>query len=146
MKIHIIPRKDIAMKRIISVCLACCSILGFSACAVDNQSPKTVDKNIESRITIPNGIYGLAYSVNDVGNADEEVIPGFKVKIKIINDTNEIPIDSITANEKGIFQKSLSRGMYKLCTDFGRCTTISIDSTLKRCDYESSVGPGWTCR
>ena len=114
-------------------------LLALSSCEDHEESTK-INKDIEDKISIKQGIYGLTYSVNDAGNTNEKIISDFRVIIK-----QGLDVDTVRSDWRGIYQTNLNPGEYEICTSFGRCTTISLGNEIMRCDYEFSVGPGWSC-
>jgi hypothetical protein len=119
--------------------------LFFLICSCVTKQTRTVDKNIEGKVTIDHGIYGLTYSVNDIGNTDESIFGRFKIIISGIENGDTLFVDSLRSDENGFYEYPLPSGSYKLCSGFMRCVIIDIGSEIKRCDYEFSVGPGWQC-
>lgn len=133
------------MKYIIIIC----SFIFLTAFSCEdenvNEDYTRIFYDVDSKVSISQGIYGLTYSVNDVGNTDAAIIENFKILIFTINDTATTLLDSIHSDNSGFYEYELEPGEYKLCSGFMRCATLTINNRLKRCDYEFSVGPGWTC-
>ena len=106
-----------------------------------------VDPNIESMLTIHQGIYGQTTSASDV--APDTSSHYNQMEIRVFPEMSTFagvpPIATTTSNDRGFYEIALEPGSYQLCTSFGRCVTATVQANSHpRWDYEFSAGPGWT--
>lgn len=107
------------------------------------------DSEVESSITISQGIYGITTSSNDVGGGNSETYPEFNIDIFTEEPSSDLDIDtgllvSLQSDDNGFYEVELEIGDYYLCSSFRRCITVSInENDVSRHDYDFGAGPGW---
>ena len=106
-----------------------------------------IDRHVEPLVTIDQGIYGQATSVNDVGDPDVQVLWGFEVDaFAVPSSGTELAATegSATTASMGFYEIALPAGEHVVCTASRRCVTATVpQGGLVRLDCELSVGPGW---
>ena len=91
-----------------------------------------VDRNIEDKVTIDQGVYGLLVAA-DLPAAKQDVV------VYAAGDAGEFA--RATSDHDGVYQIDLPNGDYTLCTS--ACTPISTPSnTLVRYDWTNGPGGG----
>lgn len=105
-------------------------------------SDAVVDRHVEGRLTISNGVYGQTTSQDDVGDNPVEYHP---MTLYVSSQGDSEHLATVTSDEVGFYEIPLSPGKYSICVSFGRCSDFELaDQQCVRLDYEFSVGPGWS--
>ena len=117
------------------------AVLGLCACSGGGN--ETVDRNVEGRLTITQGVYGQTTSQDDVG---DNPVQYYSMNLAIFpkgETTN--PINTVTSDAQGFYQLGLDPGAYSLCTSFNRCTNVELKAgECVRLDYSFSIALGWS--
>ena len=117
-----------------------CVTFALTACGEANTS---IDRQVESQLTIASGVYGQTTSVDDVGSNSPQYFP---MTLSVFNsEDHNAALANARSDERGFYEIQLSPGEYTICTSFDRCTPLPVsDGQCIRLDYEFSVGPGWS--
>ena len=99
-----------------------------------------LDRNIDSKVTIHQGVYGLLVSACDSSGCQDQ--PAVGEMVTVYSPTQHDPAGYATAKSDGdgVFQVELPSGDYTLCTQI--CTPISVDGDRVRYDWTSGPGGG----
>jgi hypothetical protein len=89
-----------------------------------------LDRNIESKVTIDQGVYGLLMA-DGIGAANQDVT------VYAANASG--PYATATSDGQGVYQINLPNGDYTICTS--SCATISTPSSAT-VRYDWTDGPG----
>lgn len=99
-----------------------------------------IDHDIEHRITIEQGVYGLLISGCETSGCQDRPAAGEQVLVYAAG-TRSGPFTQATSNSDGIYQINLVAGDYTLCTY--SCTQITVPPHGKvRYDWVSGPGGG----
>lgn len=99
------------------------------------------DHDIEDRITIEQGVYGLLISGCDTAGCQDQPAAGEQVVVYAAG-TRTGPFTQVTSDSHGIYQINLVAGDYTLCTY--SCTQITVPAQTKiRYDWVSGPGGGY---
>ena len=103
----------------------------------------SIDRQVETRLTITSGVYGQTTSVDDVGPSSPEYFP---MTLSVFNSQDQdIALASARSDEVGFYQIQLSPDNYTICTSFDRCTALLVlTGQCTRLDYEFSDRLGWS--
>jgi hypothetical protein len=100
----------------------------------------SVDHDIEDRITIEQGVYGLLISGCDTAGCEDQPAAGEQVLVYAAGANGAYA--SATSDGKGIYQINLVGGDYTLCTY--SCTPVTVPGGEKiRYDWISGPGGGY---
>jgi len=105
-----------------------------------------VDTDIESRVTIDQGVYGLLLEGCDAGSCRIQIGSGIGITVEQPppNGTLHGPsLDATTSDDRGFYQFDLPAGTYQLCTT--ACTLIDVPDGLVRYDWISGDRGGEWC-
>ena len=99
----------------------------------------SVDTDIEDRITIEQGVYGLLISGCDTSGCQDRPASGEHVVVYSAGSSSKF--SDVTSDDNGVYQINLAAGNYMLCTE--SCTTITVPANNKiRVDWTSGPGGG----
>lgn len=101
----------------------------FSACGLD--------RNIESKVTIKQGVYGLLVEGCQASGCQDQPAANHPVIIYTAGQSGTYATE--TSDVDGVYQIDLPVGDYTLCTS--ACTPISIP-TESKVRYDWTSGPG----
>lgn len=104
-----------------------------------------LDTHVEDLLTISQGVYGQATSVDDVCTPTcERNYATMTFNVHSATDPS-LPGVEVKTGERGFYEVALDVGSYEICTSFGRCKQFVVQpQQLVRLDYEFSNGPGWS--
>jgi hypothetical protein len=102
-----------------------------------------IDRAVERRLTIAQGLYGQTTSQDDIGVNPARYFP---MPLDIFSPKGDGPaLVTAKSDSRGFYEIALEPGAYRACTSFKRCTRFTIErGKCVRLDYEFSVGPGWS--
>ena len=99
-----------------------------------------LDRNIEDKITIRQGVYGMLITGCDTSNCRDQPAIGERVVVYAPGQSNGTFAEATSDNE-GVFQINLTAGDYTLCTS--SCTPVTVpDHATVRFDWTSGPGGG----
>lgn len=96
-----------------------------------------LDRNIESKITIDQGVYGLLVQGCDSSGCQD--VPDAGDQVTVYAPGGESAAAQATSNDAGVYQIALAPGDYTLCTS--ACTPITVPAS-GRVRYDWTSGPG----
>lgn len=105
--------------------------VGFGAGCGDG-----IDRDIEGRITIEQGVYGLLVAGCDTDGCHDQVAAHADVLVYAAGEGDM----AVTSDERGVYQVSLPAGDYTLCTS--ACTAVTVPYGTVRYDWTSGPGGG----
>ncbi len=121
------------------------SCLVAAACGSQTE---TIDRRVEDRVTIEQGIYGQITSVDDVGEHEPQYFSGFGVFVYAVPPGTELgePVANTSSEaSRGFYEVALPASDHVVCTTFRRCVVVTITEGQRlRLDYEFGPGPGWS--
>jgi len=118
----------------------CLFAVGVSACA--SASAGGIDRHVEDRVTLSTGVYGQTTSQDDIGDSP---VKYKQMMLSVSAGAGDPPLATQTSDGVGFYEFPLTPGDYSLCTSFGRCTALHVETgQCVRLDYEFSEGPGWS--
>ena len=123
-------------------------VLAFAASAC-GSSDKVVDRNVEKRLTITQGLYGQATAYT-AGASEEPLvyIPGEELIVFPGNQpvtADSVVLASTKSDDHGFFQIQLDAGTYFLCTSFRRCVNPSVRAgECVRYDFDYGDAEAWS--
>jgi hypothetical protein len=106
-----------------------------------------VDTDIESRVTIDQGVYGQLLRGCDTGSCRVAIDSGIGVTAELPPPNGAIhgaSLDATTSDDRGFYQFELPAGAYQLCTT--TCTPIEIPEGTVRYDWVSTDRGGEWCK
>jgi hypothetical protein len=97
-----------------------------------------IDRDVEARLTISQGVYGQTTLWDDVDNPRNPPVEYFPMDISVSHADEAGPaIAAVKSDEVGFYEIYLDPGAYKLCTSSDHCTQFRLDSgDCARLDYE----------
>src|SRR5437870_1865164 len=102
-----------------------------------------VDRDVEHRVTITTGVYGQTTSSSDVGSDRGPHYYQMDIELR---DHTDARLAQARSGEQGFYELAAVPADYRICSSFGRCTDITIAANQRlRCDYEFTLGGGWSC-
>jgi hypothetical protein len=114
-------------------------------CVVALAACGGVDTDIENRVTIDQGVYGLLLRGCDGGACRIQLGNGIGITVELPPPAGSIhgaSLDATTSDDRGVYQFELPAGTYQLCTT--ACTAIDIPEGRARYDWISGdVGGEW---
>ncbi len=96
-----------------------------------------VDLNIESKVTIQQGVYGLLIAGCDTTGCQDQVASNEHVVVYAAGQSGSYA--TADSDRDGVYQIDLPAGDYTLCTS--SCTAISVPAN-DRVRYDWTSGPG----
>jgi hypothetical protein len=98
-----------------------------------------LDRNIENKVTIDQGVYGLLIEGCDTSGCQDQPAAGTEVLVYAAGQNGAAA--TTTSDTDGVYQIPLPPGDYMLCTY--NCTTITVpDAARVRYDWTSGQGGG----
>ena len=98
-----------------------------------------LDRNIEGKVTISQGVYGQLVEGCDTSGCQDQPASGEHVVVYAASESTTFA--SADSDDDGVYQIELPGGDYTLCTY--SCTPISVpESSLVRYDWTSGPGGG----
>ena len=99
----------------------------------------SIDMDIEGRVTIDQGVYGLLISGCDTSGCKDQPAMGEQVLVYAAGSPG--PFSQVRSDDHGVYQINLVAGDYILCTY--SCTPITVLANEKvRYDWVSGPGGG----
>jgi hypothetical protein len=97
-----------------------------------------LDRNIEGKVTISQGVYGQLVDGCDTTGCQDQPASGEQVTVYAASASSRYA--SATADGDGFYEIELEAGDYTLCTY--SCTEVSVPDGLVRYDWTSGPGGG----
>jgi hypothetical protein len=98
-----------------------------------------LDRNIENKVTIQQGVYGLLVQGCDTSGCQDQ--PASEEHVTVYAASESAAFASANSDGDGVYQIELPGGDYTICTY--SCTQISVpDQALVRYDWTSGPGGG----
>ena len=97
-----------------------------------------LDRNIEGKVTIHQGVYGQLVQGCDTSGCQDQPADGETVTVYAASASNEYA--TATADADGFYEIRLDAGDYTLCTY--SCTEVTVPNGLVRYDWTSGPGGG----
>jgi hypothetical protein len=110
-------------------------------------SEEGVDRHIENRLTISQGVYGQTLSYQPTSS---EPLVYYREDLVVFTGAEPVNAASVvlasdTADDHGFFQIELAVGGYFLCTTSRRCIGVTVDSgECGRFDFELGEQGVWS--
>ena|ERR1051326_8477360 len=100
-----------------------------------------LDRNIEDKVSIDQGVYGLLVTTCDSSGCVDQ--PAANEHVMVFAAASQGAYKSAVSDPDGIYQIMLPEGDYTLCVS--ACTQIRVPSGTVRYDWTSGPGGGsWT--
>ncbi|NVB78700.1 MAG: carboxypeptidase regulatory-like domain-containing protein [Kofleriaceae bacterium] len=96
-----------------------------------------LDRDIEDRITIEQGVYGLLVSGCDTSGCKDQPATGEQVTVFAADEARAHT--AATSDSHGVYQIDLAAGDYTLCTYSCTPITVPANATVR---YDWTSGPG----
>lgn len=96
-----------------------------------------LDRNIESKVTIDHGIYGLLVKGCDASGCQD--LPDTGERVTVYAPGGDTAMAAATSDADGVYQIAVPAGDYTLCTS--SCTPVSVPQGA-RVRYDWTSGPG----
>jgi hypothetical protein len=97
-----------------------------------------LDRNIEGKVTIQQGIYGQLVEGCDTSGCEDQPASGESVTVYAASASYSYA--SATADGDGFYEIELPAGDYTVCTY--SCTQVSVPTGIVRYDWTSGPGGG----
>lgn len=120
-------------------------VLGLALTGCGGSDP--VDRNVERRLTITQGLYGQATSYDASSSEPLVYVPG--EELLVFPGTQPVVADSVAlasarSDNHGFFQFQLDVGSYFLCTSFRRCVNPIVGTgECIRYDFDVGAAESW---
>lgn len=103
----------------------------------------SVDRNIEGRVTLSQGVYGQTIDYNDVAPGSFEYMSE-KLRVFAAPRGDSAAIAETTSDDRGFYEIQLETGDFEICINADRtCHAFTIAEQARiRLDYQS-FEPGW---
>ena len=100
------------------------------------------DRNIESRVTISQGVYGQTVSYDDAAPVSHDYLTG-NLKVFTAPRNDSPAVAETTSDDHGFYEVELAPGDYEICINGNLCHAFTVAAQSRvRLDYQS-FEPGW---